>query len=403
MRVTLENIQQAKETLKNVVYATHLVPSKKIGSLSNNQVYFKTENLQKTGSFKIRGAYNKIANLTEEQKSKGVLASSAGNHAQGVALGASAYGIDSTIVMPVGAPVAKVTATQSYGAKVVLHGNVYDEAYEKALEIQKETGATFLHPFDDPDVIAGQGTIGLEILDELEDVDAIVVPIGGGGLISGIAVAAKSINPNIQIIGVEPENAASMRASVERGQVTSLTSCGSIADGIAVKTPGQLTFSIVKDHIDQIVTVSEDEIAKAILTLMEDEKIVAEGAGAASVAALMFGKINLKNNKIVSMISGGNIDMNMVMNIIDSGLLKGGRMTELKVSIPDKPGNLQTLLELIADTKANISTISQTKLKPYLSIGSQEVTILLETKNHEHVQAIFNTLKENGYKIISSK
>lgn len=403
MKVTLENIQQARETLKDVVSSTHLLPSKKVGLLSGNQVYFKTENLQKTGSFKIRGAYNKIANLTQKQKSKGVLASSAGNHAQGVALGARAYGIESTIVMPIGAPVAKVTATQSYGAKVVLHGSVYDEAYEKALEIQKETGATFLHPFDDPDVIAGQGTIGLEILDELKDVDAIVVPIGGGGLISGIAIAAKSINPNIQIIGVEPENAASMKASVERGQVTSLTSCGSIADGIAVKTPGQLTFSIVKDYVDQIVTVSEDEIAKAILTLMEDEKIVAEGAGAASVAALMSGKINLKNSKIVSMISGGNIDMNMVMNIIDSGLLKGGRMIELKVSIPDKPGNLQTLLELIADTKANISTISQTKLKPYLSIGSQEVTILLETKNHEHVQAIYNTLKEKGYKIISSK
>lgn len=403
MKVTLKNIQQARETIKDVVYATHLVPSKKIGSLSNNEVYFKTENLQKTGSFKIRGAYNKIANLTKEQKSKGVIASSAGNHAQGVALGAQAYGIESTIVMPKGAPVAKVIATQNYGARVVLHGNIYDEAYEKAVEIQKDTGATFLHPFDDPDVIAGQGTIGLEILDELKDVDAIVVPIGGGGLISGIAIAAKSINPDIKIIGVEPENADSMKVSIGNRQATSITSCGSIADGIAVKTPGQLTFSIINNYIDEIVTVSEGEIARAILTLMEDEKIISEGAGAASVAALMSEKINLKNSKIVSMISGGNIDMSMVMNIIDSGLLKEGRMIEIKVSILDKPGNLQTLLELIADTKANISTISQTNLKPYLSIGSQEVTMMLETKNHEHIQEIYDILKEKGYKIISSK
>lgn len=400
VNVNLKDIQRAREVLRNVVYPTHLIPSKKISSLSDNEIFLKPENLQKTGSFKVRGAYNKIASLTQEQKAKGVLASSAGNHAQGVALGACAYGISSTIVMPLGAPVAKVSATQSYGAKVILHGSVYDEAYEKALDIQRETGATFLHPFNDPHVIAGQGTIGLEILDELEDADAIIVPIGGGGLISGIAIAVKSIRPEIKIIGVEPENADSMKVSIERGKVSTLKFCSSIADGIAVKTPGELTYSIVKNYVDDIITVSEEEIASAILTLMEDEKMVVEGSGAASVAAIITKKINMEGKKVVAMISGGNIDMNMVANIIDSELLKRGRMTEIKVSLTDKPGNLRFLLELIAQTKANVFTIHQTNLRPYLAIGMQEVSIVLETKNHEHIAQIYERLKENGYKII---
>src|SRR5690554_2522300 len=252
MEVSLKDIQKARETIKEVILHTPLIKSKKTSSISGNQVFLKCENLQKTGSFKLRGAYNKISNLTEEQKSKGVLASSAGNHAQGVALGASAYGINSTIVMPVGAPIAKVMATQEFGAKVVLHGNVYDEAYEKDLEIQKETGATFLHPFDDPYVIAGQGTIALEIFNELQDVDAIVVPIGGGGLISGIAIATKALNPKVKIIGVEPENASSMKDSIEKGEIQTLQSANSIADGIAVKTPGDITYSIIKENVDEI-------------------------------------------------------------------------------------------------------------------------------------------------------
>ncbi|MCR1900233.1 threonine ammonia-lyase [Irregularibacter muris] len=400
MKISLEDIKGAKRTLENVIFPTKLVESKKISSLSNNRVFLKCENLQKTGSFKIRGAYNKIASLSEEQKANGVIASSAGNHAQGVALGATAYGIKSTIVMPAGAPVAKVMATQGYGAEVVLHGNVYDEAYEKAVNIQKETGATFLHPFDDPYVIAGQGTIGLEIMEDLEDVDVIVVPIGGGGLIAGIAVAAKSINPKVKIIGVEPETAASMKTSVEKDQKSTLDTANSIADGIAVKTPGDLTYSIVKEYVDEIITVSEDDIAKAILTLMENEKLIVEGAGAASVAALISGKINSVDKKVAAVISGGNIDMNMVCSIIENGLLKSGRKTEIKVTIPDKPGNLQSLLELIASTKANISSIYQTKMKSYVNIGAQEVTMLLDTKNHGHIQEIHEVLIKSGYNII---
>lgn len=400
MEVSLKDIQKARETIKEVTLHTPLIKSKNISSISGNQVFLKCENLQKTGSFKLRGAYNKISNLTEEQKSKGVLASSAGNHAQGVALGASAYGIDSTIVMPVGAPIAKVMATQEYGAKVVLHGNVYDEAYEKALEIQKETGATFLHPFNDPYVIAGQGTIALEIFNELQDVDAIVVPIGGGGLISGIAIAIKALNPKVKIIGVEPENASSMKDSIEKGEIQTLQSANSIADGIAVKTPGDLTYSIIKENVDEIVRVSENELANALFFLMENEKIMAEGAGAASVAAVISNKIEMVNKKIVTLISGGNIDMNMVINIIDNCLLKNGRMAEIIVSIPDKPGNLQSLLELVAKTKANIYSIFQTRLKPYVSIGFQEVSIVLETKNHRHIQEIQEVLRNNGYKIL---
>jgi threonine dehydratase len=400
MKVSLEDIQKARESINDVIFSTKLIQSKKISTLSGNQVFLKCENLQKTGSFKIRGAYNKITNLTEEQKSKGVIASSAGNHAQGVALGATAYGIDSTIVMPVGAPVAKVIATQDFGAKVVLHGNVYDEAYEKALEIQRESGATFLHPFNDPYVIAGQGTIALEIFDELKDVDAIVVPIGGGGLISGIAIAAKALNPKVKIIGVEPENASSMKNSIKEGEIQTLSTANTIADGIAVKTPGDLTYSIIKDNVDEIVVVSEDELANALLILMENEKLVAEGAGAASVAAVMSNKIDMENKNIVALISGGNIDMNMVINIIDNCLLKNGRMAEIVVSIPDKPGNLQSLLELVAKTKANIYSIFQTRLKPYVSIGFQEVSIVLETKNHKHIKEIQDILRKNGYIIL---
>lgn len=400
MEVTLKDIQSARENIKDVIDATKLINSKKIDDLSNNKVFLKCENLQKTGSFKIRGAYNKIANLTEEQRKNGVIASSAGNHAQGVALGATAYGIKSTIVMPQGAPVAKVMATQEYGAKVVLHGNVYDEAYEKAVEIQRETGATFLHPFNDPYVIAGQGTIALEIIEEFKKVDAIIVPIGGGGLISGIAIAAKSINPDIKVIGVEAKNAASMKRSMDENKIATLDSANTIADGIAVKTPGDLTYSIIKEYVDEIVTVTEDEIANSIITLLEKEKLVVEGAGATSIAALISGKIKMKNKNVVAVISGGNIDMNMICSIIESELLKSGRKIEIKVTITDKPGHLQHLLETIADTNANISSIFQTRVKSYVNIGYQEVTMVLDTKSHEHIKEIHKKLKSKNYEII---
>lgn len=403
MDVTVEEIKKAREVIAGTIYPTRLIPSKSLDNMNGNQIFLKPENLQKTGSFKVRGAFNKMAHLTEEEKSKGVIASSAGNHAQGVALAASVYGIESTIVMPVGAPITKVSATQNYGAKVVLHGNDFDEAYEKALAIQEETGATFVHAFDDVDVVAGQGTIGLEILEELEDVDAIVVPIGGGGLIAGIAVAVKSLKPDIKIIGVEAANADSMNQSLASGKIIRCTSSDTIADGIAVKKPGPITFELAQKYVDQVVTVTEEEIAQAIFTLVEKEKLVVEGAGAVAMAALQSGKIALENSKIVAILSGGNIDMNLMMNIIDTSLLNEGRFTEIRISIPDKPGHLQTLLEIIAKTRANISTISQTNMKPYLTLGSAEVTVMLETKDNAHIEEIYTILKNEGYTITVEK
>lgn len=400
MVVSIKEIKSAREVIKEEISPTPLIPSKRL-NIQNNEIYFKPESLQKTGSFKIRGAFNKMANLTEAEKSKGVIASSAGNHAQGVALAASAYGIQSTIVMPVGAPISKVIATQNYGAQVVLHGKDFDEAYDKAVELQEETGATFVHAFNDEFVIAGQGTIGLEIVEELADVDAIVVPIGGGGLISGIAIAAKTLKPDIKIIGVEAENAASMKESFAADKIIKCTSADTIADGIAVKRPGPLTFALAKKYVDEIVTVTEEEIAQGIFYLMENEKLVTEGAGATATTALLSGKIDLKESKIVVLLSGGNIDMNLVMNIIDSTLIKEGRFTEISISIPDKPGHLQTLLQVIASTKANISTISQTNLKPYLSLGSVEVTLVLETKDNAHIAEIHQVLEEKGYQLLN--
>ncbi len=400
MEISFQDIKEARETIKGILTPTSLIPSKRISYLCGNQVFLKCENLQKTGSFKIRGAYNKIVNLTEEQKAHGVIASSAGNHAQGVALASSLNGIESTIVMPVGAPVAKVMATQEYGSNIVLHGNVYDEAYEKALEIQKEKKTTFIHPYNDPYVISGQGTIGLEILEEMDDIDAIIVPIGGGGLISGIAIAVKAINPKIRIIGVEAKKASSMKESLRVGKIHTIKTANTIADGIAVKTPGDITYNIIKSLVDEIVVVSEDELANALFVLLEKEKILAEGAGVASIAALIHNKINMTSRKIVALISGGNIDMNMVINIIDNSLLKNGRMAEIIVSIPDKPGNLQILLELVAKTRANIYSIFQTRLKPYVNIGFQEVSMVLETRDHHHIKEIQEELAKRGYIII---
>jgi len=342
--ITLKDIQEARARLKNIVYKTGLVQNTTFSEMTGNYIYLKTENLQRTGSFKVRGAFNKIACLPEEQKKCGVIASSAGNHAQGVAMAATAYGIKSTIVMPKHAPLSKISATKSYGAEVVLCGEVYDEAYQKAREIQEKTGATFVHPFDDREIIAGQGTIGIEILEDLPDVDVIVVPIGGGGLISGIAIAAKHIKPGIKIIGVQTKNLPSMVMALYKNQITSVQGPATLADGIAVKTPGELTFKIVKQYVDDIVTVDEDEIASAILMLLERAKVVSEGAGAVSIAAILNRLDNLKNKKIVSIISGGNIDVNMISRIIDKGLVKSGRKIFVNVLIPDRPGTLASCL-----------------------------------------------------------
>ena len=396
-KITLADIYAARECLKGVIHRTDLVPNTTLSEMTGSDIYLKLENLQKTGSFKIRGAFNKICNLSSTEKQAGVIASSAGNHAQGVALAASTYGIMSTIVMPTCAPLAKITATKSYGAEVILHGSVYDDAYTKAMEIQRQTGATFIHPFDDPYVIAGQGTIALEILDELPNVDAILVPIGGGGIVAGIAMAAKAIKPSVKIIGVEPTNAASMKESSLAGKIITLSSASTIADGIAVKTPGELTYDIVREYVDEFVTVEEDEIANAILVLMERCKLIAEGAGAAPVAALLNGKIDLPGKKLAAVISGGNIDVNMLSRIVDKGLAKAGRKTELTTIIPDKPGQLQGLLKSIADLSANVVEVHHNRIGNEVELGAARVDLVLETQDGEHLTTIIDELIKKGY------
>ncbi|MCF6096534.1 threonine ammonia-lyase [Thermovorax subterraneus] len=397
--LTLEHVKEAREVLKNVVYKTGLVHNTTLSEMSGNSVYLKMENLQKTGSFKIRGAYNKIAHLTEEEKKRGVIASSAGNHAQGVALGATSYGIKSTIVMPKHAPLSKVSATKKYGAQVVLHGNVYDEAYAMAKKIQEETGATFIHPFNDPYVIAGQGTIGLEILEDLPDTDVIVVPIGGGGLISGVALAAKSVKPEVKIIGVQTKNMPSMAVSISKNEVTTVEGMPTIADGIAVKTPGDLTFDMVQKYVDDIVTVDEDEIANAILILLERAKVVTEGAGAVSVAAILNRLTHVKNKKVVAVVSGGNIDVNILSRVIDKGLVKSGRKIFLDTFIPDRPGTLWRLLNLIADTGANVLSVTHARSTKEVPIGFAKVELELETADEEHVQRLKDVLIRHNYSI----
>ncbi|MCG0276530.1 MAG: threonine ammonia-lyase [Thermosediminibacteraceae bacterium] len=397
--LTLEHIKEAREVLKNVAYKTSLVHNTTLSEMCGNHVYLKMENLQKTGSFKIRGAYNKIAHLTEEEKKRGVIASSAGNHAQGVALGATSYGIKSTIVMPKHAPLSKVAATKRYGAEVVLYGDVYDEAYAMAKKIQEETGATFIHPFNDPFVIAGQGTIALEIMEDLPDADVIVVPIGGGGLISGVALAAKSINPSVKIIGVQTKNMPSMAVSISKKAVTTVEGIPTIADGIAVKTPGDLTFEMVQKYVDDIVIVDEDEIANSILILLERAKVVTEGAGAAAVAAILNRLNGIKNKKVVAILSGGNIDVNILARVIDKGLVKSGRKIFMDTFIPDKPGTLWRLLNLVADTGANVLSVTHNRSIKEVPIGFAKIELELETADEEHVQRLKDVLIRHNYSI----
>lgn len=397
-KVTLKDIQNAKKTISEIVKKTDILESRKLSDITKANIFYKCENLQKTGSFKVRGACNKIANLTDEEKSNGVIASSAGNHAQGVALGATMNGIDATIVMPSTAPLAKVTATKRYGAKVVLEGLVYDDAYAKAVEIQKETGATFLHPFDDKYVIAGQGTIGLEIFEQMDyKVDTILCPIGGGGLISGVAVAAKALNPNVKIIGVQTANIPSMYESIKAGKVTTTFKSTSVADGISVKTVGELTFEIVKGLVDEVILVEEDEIAEGLLFLMENQKVVAEGSGAVTTAALLSGKYKPRSNEnIVCIISGGNIDVNTLNKIIGIGLIKSGRLYSFNTNIQDRPGGLAELSKIISGfdgniIKANLSSIGD--------IGSLNADMTIETFNHEHIAKIKKAIIDAGFKI----
>ena len=397
-KVTLEDVKKAQDTIKEIVKKTDVLESTKLSSMTGANVYYKCENLQKTGSFKVRGACNKIANLTDEEKANGVIASSAGNHAQGVALGAKMNGIEATIVMPQTAPLAKVTATKSYGANVVLEGLVYDDAYAKALEIQKETGATFLHPFNDEYVIAGQGTIALEIFEQMNNkVDTILCPIGGGGIIAGVAVAAKALNPNVKIIGVQTANIPSMYESMKAGKVTTAFKDTSVADGISVKTVGELTFSIVKDLVDDVILVEEGEIAEGLLFLMENQKVVAEGSGAVTTAAILSGKyIPKKNENVVCIISGGNIDINTLNRIIAIGLAKSGRRFSFSTNIKDKPGGLGELTRIIGGEDANIITAN---LSATDEIGVLNANMTLETFDHNHIERIKKEVSEAGFTI----
>ncbi|MEG2175952.1 MAG: threonine ammonia-lyase [Oscillibacter sp.] len=394
--LTLEMIQDAQGALKGIARRTPLDQAPKIGK----NVYIKSENLQLTGAFKLRGAYNKIRSLTAEERAHGVIACSAGNHAQGIALSATKLGIKSIICMPAGAPLSKIEATKNYGAEVVLVPGVYDDAAAEAQRLTKECGYTFAHPFNDPLVIAGQGTIGLEILEQLPEVDQVVVPIGGGGLISGIAVAIKALKPTCKVIGVQAAGAASMFTSRKEGHAVELGSVATIADGIAVKKPGDLTFELCQKYVDEIVTVSEDEIASAILKLMESQKTVAEGAGATPVAAVMFGKVDVSEKNTVCVVSGGNIDVNMLSRIITQGLSKSGRITEFTTKVVDKPGSLIQLLQLVAETGANVISINHSREDKNSDVAACIVSMVLETRNAEHVAEIEKALDAKGYKLL---
>ena len=396
--VTIDKIFHASVVLKDIIRPTPL--AKAYGIAEDCKLYLKPECLQKTGSFKLRGSGYKIAMLSEEEKARGVIACSAGNHAQGVALAASKCGISSLICLPDTAPISKVEATKGYGAQVCLVPGVYDDAYNKALELKEEQGYTFVHPFDDEYVIAGQGTIGLEIMNEMSDVDAVIVPIGGGGLISGVACAIKSISPHVKVYGVQAAGAPSMFNAVHHGHMEALEKVSTIADGIAVKKPGEITYEMVKNYVDDIALVTEDEIAAAILALIEKQKMIAEGAGAVSVAAAMFHKFPLEGKKVVSLISGGNIDVTSLSRVIDRGLMKSGRTTNLLIELADKPGQLMEVSRIIAQCGGNVTSVHHERNGETESINGCYLRLTLETRNYDHVQQITQALKDAGFKIV---
>jgi threonine dehydratase len=399
--VNLKEIRTAGANLEGIIHKTSLDFSTTFTNMTGVQTYLKTENLQKTGSFKIRGAYNKISSLTSLEKKRGVIAASAGNHAQGVAFAAIRAGIKSTIVMPEGTPISKALATKNYGAEIILHGQVYDDAFQKAKEIQALTGAAFVHAFDDPAIIAGQGTVGLEILEQLPDVGVILVPIGGGGLASGIAIAVKESNPGIKVIGVEAAGAACYLHSKKAGKICPLPTASTIADGIAVKSPGGLTYSILQKYLDDVVTVDDEEIATTILLLLERAKLIVEGAGAVSLAALLYHQPALaaSNQKVAAVLSGANIDVNFISLIIEKGLVKTGRHIRLVTIMADKPGNLQSFLSVIAQERGNIISINHERAQAHLPIDKAKVEAVVETQGAEHAQRIMQVLQDNGFSL----
>ncbi|MBQ7335285.1 MAG: threonine ammonia-lyase [Clostridia bacterium] len=395
--LTLDKVFHAQTVLKSIIRETNLVRA--YGIAPDCQLYLKPENLQITGSFKVRGSAYKIALLSDEEKKKGVIACSAGNHAQGVALAATKNGIKSLICLPDSAPISKVEATKGFGAEVCLVEGCYDDAYQKALELRDKEGYTFVHPFDDENVIAGQGTIALEIFNDLDNIDAIVVPIGGGGLISGVAYTAKQIRPSIKVYGVQVAGAPSMYNSVRDGKIERLDAVHTIADGIAVKQPGENTFAMVKEYVDDIALVSDDEVASAILALIEKQKMIAEGAGAAAVAAVMFNKFPLKGKRVVSIVSGGNIDVTSLSRVIDRGLLNSGRSTSLLIELIDKPGQLKEISRIIADCGGNVTGVHYEKGNTE-SVNGCFLRIEMETRDFAHVNLITQSLRKEGFKIV---
>ncbi len=396
--LTLDKVFNAQTVLKNIIRETNLVRA--YGVADKCELYLKPENLQITGSFKVRGSAYKIAMLSDEEKEKGVIACSAGNHAQGVALAATKNGIKSLICLPDTAPISKVEATKGYGADVCLVEGCYDDAYKKALELKEKEGYTFVHPFDDENVIAGQGTIALEVLNELDDVDAIVVPVGGGGLISGIAYTVKQIRPSVKVYGVQVAGAPSMYNSIKDGEIECLQSVSTIADGIAVKQPGENTYKFVREYVDEIALVSDDEVASAILTLIEKQKMIAEGAGATAVAAVMFNKFNLKGKKVVAIVSGGNIDVTSLSRVIERGLMKSGRSSSLLLELMDKPGQLKDVSRIIADCGGNVTSVHHERAGSTESVNGCYLRIKMETRNYEHVIEIKKALQNEGFKIV---
>lgn len=396
--LTLDKIYHASFVLKEVLRRTDLIAAPQIAP--DSSIFLKPENLQLTGSFKVRGAYYKISQLSDEEKAKGVIACSAGNHAQGVALGATKNGIKSLICLPSGAPISKVEATKKYGAEVCLVDGVYDDAYQKALQLKEEKGYTFVHPFDDENVIAGQGTIGIELLDQLPDVDAVIVPVGGGGLISGVAFAIKSLRPNVKVYGVQASGAPSMVQSLSHKRIERLPSVKTIADGIAVKEPGTHTFDICSKYVDDVVTVTDDEISTAILSLIEQQKLVAEGAGAVSVAAAMFGKLPIEEKKTICLVSGGNIDVTILSRVINRGLQKSGRSYVLTVELMDRPGQLVGVTSIIARMGANVISVHHERAGKTTDINACYLQVVLETRNQEHIDKIRQELVRSGYHVI---
>ncbi|RXJ04143.1 threonine ammonia-lyase [Anaerobacillus alkaliphilus] len=399
MSVTLLDIENAREKIRSIVHETPLDHSSTFSELSNNEVFLKLENLQKTGSFKVRGSCNKLLSLSELELARGVIAASAGNHAQGVAYSAKMLKIPCTIVMPKGAPLSKVEATKRYGAEVILKGSSFDEALHFAIQLQRKTGATFIHPFDDEAVIAGQGTIGIELLEQLPTVDAVICPVGGGGLIAGVALAAKSLNPNIKVYGVQSLACPSMKHSLQQEAPIEIEAMPTMADGIAVRKPGIKNFDIIREYVDEIYCVDEMEISRTMLMILERNKLLVEGSGASSLAALLYKKIPIQNKKVVAILSGGNVDVNFISRIIEHGMVEAGRFVHFTTILKDKPGHLQDVLGIISELGGNILSISLEHIGEKIFPGYAKLVLSLETTDRQHVEQVLTALRDKGYEL----